>query len=131
MAFLDWLLVGAVGLLLNSARKDAKAEREKQEREIERIQKEQKKLDAAAEKRRKETIRRKKCACRFTDGISEIEFAEIAQNTKKKIKRVTKVDISGPYLHCAATSQSGISDWDFYLDFNDWGHITGKFWVTS
>ena len=28
-------------------------------------------------------------------------------------------------------SQSGISEWDFELDFNDYGKITGTYWISS
>ena len=28
-------------------------------------------------------------------------------------------------------TQSGLSEWDFKVDFNDYGHITGKYWLSS
>lgn len=28
-------------------------------------------------------------------------------------------------------SQSGISEWEFELDFNDYGKITGSYWIYS
>lgn len=31
-------------------------------------------------------------------------------------------------MNCIVQSQSGISEWEFWVDFNDYGHITGRFW---
>ena len=28
-------------------------------------------------------------------------------------------------------SQSGITDWNFKIDFSDYGHLTGKFWMST
>ena len=42
-----------------------------------------------------------------------------------------KVAVDGPIVYGMVQSQSGISDWYFMLDFNDYGHITGTFRCTS
>ena len=84
-----------------------------------------------AEQRAAQENRRRNSKCRFDDGISETEFAEVAIKAAKKIKRVKNISVSGPTVCGEVESQSGISTWDFYVGFNDYGHITGKYWIRS
>ena len=67
----------------------------------------------------------------FPDNISKNEFEEIVQAATKKIKRVTQVVVDEFNITCKVISQSGISDWNFTIDFNDYGHLTGKYWISS
>ena len=67
----------------------------------------------------------------FEDGISEEKFTEIAKKQQDKIKRLIEVTVKGPVVHGVVESQSGISDWLFKVDFNDYGHITGSYWIYS
>lgn len=83
------------------------------------------------ENRRQETLRRKNTPCEFSDGLSRDEFEEIAVKVCKKIKRVKKATVEGPFVYGEVESKSGLSTWSFCVDFNDYGHITGKFWITS
>lgn len=73
---------------------------------------------------------RRNTPCYFNDGISAGEFEEIAISLAKPIKRLM-VSVDGPVVYGEARSQSGISTWNFKLDFNDWGHITGTYWQSS
>lgn len=69
--------------------------------------------------------------CKFADGISYEDFSNIAYQAAKKIKRIKDVTVSGTIIYCTVASQTGISDWDFRVDFNNWGHITGTYWKRS
>lgn len=69
---------------------------------------------------------RRNTPCYFNDGISAGEFEEIAISLAKPIKRLM-VSVDGPVVYGEVRSQSGISTWNFKLDFNDWGHITGTY----
>lgn len=84
-----------------------------------------------AEQRATQENRRKSSKCKFDDGISEVEFAELALKVAKKIKRVKNASVSGPVVCGEVESQSGLSTWGFCVDFNDYGHITGKYWIRS
>ena len=84
-----------------------------------------------AEQRAAQENRRRNSKCKFDDGISETEFAELVLKVTKKIKRVKNISVSGPVVSGEVESQSGISTWDFCVDFNDYGHITGKYWIRS
>lgn len=82
-------------------------------------------------KNKVEDNKRRNIECTFSDGISEDEFEEIVLYEARHIKRITNVRVIGPYIYGSVRSQSGISSWDFNLDFNDYGHITGTFWSSS
>lgn len=79
-----------------------------------------------------EEKRRKNCVVNFDDGISEEEFRNIAYKALKRIKK-KKIEISfdGAIIYGRVLSQSGLSTWNFSIDFNDYGHITGRCWVYS
>lgn len=80
---------------------------------------------------REEEQRRRNSPCHFNDGISENDFRDIAMKAKKKIRRIKEYSVDGPIVRGTVRSNSGISSWDFRIDFNDYGHITGKYWLTS
>lgn len=69
--------------------------------------------------------------CRFSDGFTSSEFEFLARKLGKKIKRITNIWIEGAVVYCIVESQHHISEWGFYVDFNDWGHVTGTFWTHS
>ena len=81
--------------------------------------------NAAEERRRKAT------PCKFRDGISSSEFNRIARKSAKYIKRIVNLSVNGPIVSGTVRSQSGTSEWDFSIDFNDYGHITGKYWLCT
>ena len=83
---------------------------------------------AEAERRAEETRKRRSIPCLFTKELSEDRFKQIVYQSAKQIKRIKMVYIDGPYVRCIVQSQSGISDWEFNLDFNDYGRITGTCW---
>lgn len=73
-------------------------------------------------------MERQNTPCYFNNGISYSEFCEIVHNATKHIRRLT-VSIEGPIVYGAVRAQSGISTWGFKLDFNDFGDITGNWWL--
>lgn len=46
----------------------------------------------------------------------------------EKHRRVKNISVKGPVIYCTVESQTGNSNWDFNVDFNNWGHITGTYW---
>ncbi len=69
--------------------------------------------------------------CDFSDGISDREFEHIVAKAVRSFKRLDDWSVSGTVIKGIVRSQSGASDWVFFLDFNDFGHITGNCWVES
>lgn len=75
--------------------------------------------------------KRKATPCFFKDGITAEEFERIALRVGKKFRRVKTVSVMGPVIYCTVESQTGYSNWDFNVDFNNWGHITGTYWTQT
>lgn len=82
--------------------------------------------EAAAEEKRRKSIQ-----CYFDDGITEEEFIEMVKQVEKKIKRIKKLKLDGAVVYGKVRSNSGISEWNFNVDFNDYGHLSGKYWIYS
>ena len=74
---------------------------------------------------------RKKTPCFFKDGISKEEFEKIARRIGKRLHRLKKITVEGPIIYCTTESQTGFTTWDFNVDFNDWGHVTGIYWIQA
>lgn len=78
-----------------------------------------------------EEERRKNIHCNFDDGFSQEEFDNMVRLSGKHIKRLRALHTDGPIIYGTVLSKSGISAWKFELDFNDYGHITGRYWIST
>lgn len=114
MGVLAWVIgIGVAGKIIGSMNKNARIEAQR------------------AKEKREEEERRKNTQCLFLDGISQKEFEVIVAHIARKIRRITDISTEGPVVYGTVQSQSGISEWDFKIDFNDYGHLTGDYWVSS
>lgn len=68
--------------------------------------------------------------CNFNEKITLTDFECIVEESTKKIKRVHGLSVEPPIIRGKVRSQSGLSDSNFTIDFNDFGHLTGKYWLT-
>lgn len=84
-----------------------------------------------AKKSAEEERRRKNTPCYFTDGISREQFNVIVKRASKHIKRLTELTVDGAIVYGTVRTQSGLSEWNFEIDFNDYGHITGQYWIST
>jgi len=78
-----------------------------------------------------EKRRRKNTICKFDDILTEEMFEEIVYKSAKRIKRIDNININNGCVTATVISQSGISEWEFEVDFNDYGKITGSYWKNS
>lgn len=78
-----------------------------------------------------EEERRKSIPCSFFDGISENDFVIIVNKSSKRFKRLKVVEIDEAVVTIEFYSQSGISKYYAVIDFNDYGHITGRYWIIN
>ena len=69
--------------------------------------------------------------CYFDRGVTEQEFHEIVEKETKRIKRIIGFERKGSIVWVAVESQSKISEWTFKIDFNNYGHVTGKYWLST
>lgn len=74
---------------------------------------------------------RKATPCNFDNGISQTKFNSIIEIEIKKVDRIESFSINETTVRAWVRSQSGMSEWRFKIDFNDYGKITGNYWLTS
>ncbi len=74
---------------------------------------------------------RKNTVCRFDGEISKEEFYVMVKRGGKGIRRITSLYAEGTMVCGTVRSQSGISDWCFRIDFNDYGELTGTYWIST
>lgn len=77
----------------------------------------------------KKEAQKKTIPCTFSDGISQQEFTLFAEQAGKTIKRIEKIIANGPIVIGIVKSNSGLSTWNFVIDFNDNGHLTGDYCI--
>ncbi len=75
--------------------------------------------------------RRKNTPCMYNQYISQYDFEQIVFQCVKHIRRKIHVNISNAIVYGSVESQSGLTTWNFELDFNDWGNLTGAYWFRS
>ena len=73
-------------------------------------------------------VERKNTPCNFTEKFSQQDFENIAIKVAKPIKRLT-VTVNNEFVIGKVRTSSGINTWEFILDFNDYGKITGEYWI--
>lgn len=121
MGFLSNVVIGGAALwLVHKAREGDEEARIERERE-----------EAIREAEKEKEEKRRNTPCYFDGAISMNLFDEIVTTNRKRIKRLTHLKAEGPIVYGTVQSQSGISDWNFKIDFNDFGDITGKYWLSS
>ena len=119
------LVLGVLLLLYKFINKSRRRKREKE------YKKSRNKYEQEIRKREQEEFIRKTSICNFEDGISYKQFRSIIITTCKPIKRLVNYEIDGLILRGTVITQSGISKWNFEIDFNDYGHLTGNYWLKS
>lgn len=89
--------------------------------------------EAAEERKRaqREEEKRKSTKCDFSDGISIDEFRNIVKQSVRYMKRVTIFPINDPVVYGTVRTNSGLGTFNFTIDFNDYGHLTGKYWLQT
>lgn len=74
-----------------------------------------------------EEVIRKNTFCRFDNDLSYDDFQRLAVKVAKRYKRLC-IEVRSYYVLGTVRSNSGISSWEFSLDFNDFGTVTGNYW---
>lgn len=78
-----------------------------------------------------ETRRRRASPLSFTDGITQSQFVDIAEALGRRTARVHRVVVDGMTVTLHVKSNTGLSTWSAELDFNDYGHLTGAYWLST
>ena len=53
----------------------------------------------------------------------------ITKRSAKRFRRLKVSEIDGAKIHIKYYSQSGLSDYGAVIDFNDYGTLTGNYWM--
>lgn len=88
-------------------------------------------LAGSAFKNAQETSRRRNSPLCFDDGVTQSEFIEIAREIARRTPRVHDVSVTRMTATLSVRSSSGLTDWTADVDFNDYGHLTGTYWLES
>lgn len=60
------------------------------------------------------------------------KFKEIVLSSIKPMKKkLRNIDLDNGKIYGTVISQSGITEWSFTIDFNDYGKLTGEYWITT
>lgn len=106
MGFLDNLLIGGVAALIGSGIRQTY-------------------------RNAQETKRRKNSKLHFDSRLGPQEFIDIASRIGKRTPRVARIVTNGMTIVLEVRSNSGLSTWTAEIDFNDYGRLTGTYWLTS
>lgn len=78
-----------------------------------------------------ETQRRKSSSLQFDDGLTAQGFADLAEEVARRTTRVVRAEVKGMTVDLVVRSNSGLTTWDAQVDFNDYGRLTGRYWLKS
>ena len=95
------------------------------------INKSGKEAQAKREAQEQEEERRRNSPLSLNNGITLNEFVSMANHIASRTKRITCITVDGLVIHATVQSQSHLTEWNFSVDFNDYGHLTGKYWLSS
>lgn len=131
MSFSDWLIIGGAALLIKHGMKKEAANKKSADEEYYNYISDLREREAEWNRRSAVNSKRRNMPCFFVDGLSFTEFEEMAKRAGRKIKRIKDVTVNEGRIYCNVESQTGYSDWNFNVDFNDWGHVTGTYWTQT
>ena len=77
----------------------------------------------------KENEKRRKIPISWPDGLNQEIFEEICRKAAKSIRRLKIKSFDGLYISCEVRSSSGLSTWDFFADFYDYGELSGRYFT--
>jgi hypothetical protein len=78
-----------------------------------------------------EEQRRKNSPLSFDEGLTQEDFVNLATATAGRTPRVVGVTVVGMTVALRVQSNSGLSEWSATVDFNDYGHLSGRCWIKS
>ena len=81
--------------------------------------------------RKLEEARRKNTPCSFPPSLTYDDFTKKKKKTAKQFKRLKVSSIDNTTVFLRYSSQSGISKYNASVDYNDYGKITGEYWIKN
>ncbi|MEE1622978.1 hypothetical protein ACQ7DA_16780 [Zafaria sp. J156] len=78
-----------------------------------------------------ETKRRKSTPIIFDDRLTQQDFVTISTRIAERTPRVSQITATGVTVLLEVRSNSRLSTWTAEIDFNDYGRLTGNYWLKS
>lgn len=78
-----------------------------------------------------ETRRRRSSPLQFNEALTPVDFIEIVQEAARRTSRVRDAVVAGMTIVLHVRSNTGLSIWNAEVDFNDYGHLTGTYWLNT
>lgn len=82
-------------------------------------------------KEAQETKRRTLSPLWFDPRLTQRDFSELIQEVAVRTPRVEAARVSGMTVTLEVASISGLSTWTAEIDFNDYGRLTGAYWLDT
>ncbi|GAA2954415.1 hypothetical protein ACFO7V_02285 [Glutamicibacter bergerei] len=79
----------------------------------------------------RESERRRSFPPQFDDVLTEHDFNEVVQAVALRTPRVSECIVTGMTIALTVRSNSRLSIWRAEIDFNDYGRLTGAYWLNS
>ena len=67
----------------------------------------------------------------YPHNMGQEGFERLVKEEASSIKRIKRVYVDGADVTGIVRSSSGISEWRFTIDFNDYGNLLGEVWIWS
>lgn len=78
-----------------------------------------------------ETVRRQSTPMTFDVRLSQHDFVTMSTRIAERTPRVFRSTTTGASVLIEVRSNSGLSTWTAEIDFNDYGQLTGNYWIQS
>ena len=69
--------------------------------------------------------------CTFDSVLTREQFCRLVKRTAKSFRRIKEYTIDGAEIRGTALTNSGLNEWEFSIDFNDYGRVTGKYSIST
>lgn len=131
MSLFEWLVVRGTRYLFHTRANNSFLRQEYKGYEHDAWLDEWKKECAENERKGNVNRIRKQMPCLFLGEPSSSEFEKLALGVAKQFKRIKNIIVWNAVVYATVESQTGLTDWGFTVDFNNWGHIDGTYWTYS
>lgn len=78
-----------------------------------------------------EERRRKDSPLVFFPRLGYQDFLDLVGEIAKTTPRLVDASVNGLVVFLEVRSNTGLTTWSAGIDFNDYGHLTGRYWLTT
>lgn len=79
----------------------------------------------------KETVRRRSSPIEWDPRFPKEDFEAVCSEVGRKLPRVYATSVDGLRVTLFVKSNTGLTTWKAAVDMNDYGRLSGKYWIES